>query len=312
MFLLRCLKQLVILSLVIISMACNSTRNRAPIVEGNSTGTQHFKLNRAPSSPAIDTSSDHQRRGFYVLMGQSNMTGYGDLDELPNNFPKNGSHLFNFSNTGAIEYAQEPIDSGVNEVYSVAQDFVAGVGPGLSFADTLYDYYPYMDIGLIPCAKGGSTMDEWFPSRSTDTLYGACLVRIQDAMKHSEFLGVLWYQGESDTVEIELAESWPAKFENVIATLRQDTEMSELPVCFAQLAVVGVQQQRALVLLYWDYLKQLQEVLAVNLQDDYVTMIRTDDLSVRDDGLHLDTASELEVGRRFAAEMAYYLTNGHY
>jgi len=43
-----------------------------------------------------------------------------------------------------------------------------------------------------------------------------------------------------------------------------------------------------------------------------VTMIRTDDLTLNSDGLHLDTAAQLEVGRRFAAEMVYYLTSDFY
>ena len=40
---------------------------------------------------------------------------------------------------------------------------VVGVGPGLAFAQKLADAYPTLNIGLVPCAVGGSGIDVWKP-----------------------------------------------------------------------------------------------------------------------------------------------------
>ncbi len=38
---------------------------------------------------------------------------------------------------------------------------VAGVGPAASFAKLWLDDHPNESIGLIPCADGGTSIDDW-------------------------------------------------------------------------------------------------------------------------------------------------------
>ncbi|MBL4867625.1 MAG: hypothetical protein JKY67_14760 [Pseudomonadales bacterium] len=308
MFLLRCLRHVVVLCAVLCVVfglvACKGSLKDTPI-DDNGESVQLNRVGESNGSGSLIASASefpvrpNQRKGVYLLMGQSNMVGAGNLDDLPEDFPVNGSHLFVLNDEGGLEFAEYPL-----------QD--AGVGPGVAFADAVYSEYPYLDIGLVSCAVGGSLIDQWYPDSSVDTFYGNCLQQIRVAMESAELLGVLWYQGESDSSSMELVQSWADKFKFMIKTLRTDVGISNLPISYAQLAIVDPETGWDEAFPMWDEMKMEQELMAAELQNDHVTMIRTDDLSIKSDGVHLDTASELEVGRRFATEMVYYLTSDFY
>ncbi len=73
---------------------------------------------------------------------------------------------------------------------------VAGVGLAASFAEAWCKDNEGEKIGLIPCAEGGSPIDEW----SIDgTLFRHAINEAKFAMEDSELVGILWYQGESDS-----------------------------------------------------------------------------------------------------------------
>jgi len=44
-------------------------------------------------------------------------------------------------------------------------------------ADAFAAAYPQVDIGLIPCAKDSSSIEEWQHDLSRLSLYGSCLYR---------------------------------------------------------------------------------------------------------------------------------------
>lgn len=246
-----------------------------------------------PSSqepPPVPATPD-SNLAIYVLAGQSNMSGRDPT--IPTDLPKNKGHLWNYTNAGAWQAAQEPVDDATDQVYAVSIDKTAGVGPGLSFADNLYSAYPHRDIGLVPCAKGGSTIEEWQRNLATDSLYGSCLARIREAQKHGAIEGVLFYQGESDTYSFGDADKWPNQFRQMVDSLRADLNDSSLPVVFAQLAIVLPPTADRLPA--WDHLKTLQG----GISKYKVAMVRTDDLSLYD-AIHLDTPSQVELGKRFA------------
>lgn len=73
-----------------------------------------------------------------------------------------------------------------------------GVGPGLAFAKEVASRQPEMVIGLVPCARGGTSILAWQRSLSERSLYGACLSRARAASVVGEIAGLLFLQGESD------------------------------------------------------------------------------------------------------------------
>jgi hypothetical protein len=233
---------------------------------------------------------------LFILAGQSNMSGRGDLKELPADFPENGHRLWNFGNDGRWRKALEPIDSAEGQEFLVSNDPNAGVGPGLAFANTLAEANPHAKIGLIPCARGGSSIDEWKPSADTSTLYGSCLARIVRARNFGTTAAVIWYQGESDAHSLAAVNAWARKFAVLSEAFRRDLQAPGLPIIAVRIGSLGDNRRSDPRFRYWNQLRELQS----RLSGRAVAIVDAAGLPTRD-GLHLTTDSQLRLGKRLAA-----------
>ncbi len=157
--------------------------------------------------------------GAWVLAGQSNMSGVGELSRaLPPD-----ERVRAFTSAGRWETAQEPLHRSWESFTPVHQalnrpglppekqnwsdaELAAeevrtrrfGTGLGLAFGKAMADATG-RTIGLIPAAHGATSLEQWSPARKAEgghSLYGAMLERI--ARAGGRLQGVLWYQGESD------------------------------------------------------------------------------------------------------------------
>src|SRR5690554_3300208 len=104
----------------------------------------------------------------FLLAGQSNMSGRGIIGEVE---PIINEKVKMFINNQWL-IAKEPVHRD--------KEF-AGVGLCMSFADYLSKKYN-MEIGLIPCAVGGSSLDEWAPG---EKLYNEAVKITIEACKTS-------------------------------------------------------------------------------------------------------------------------------
>ena len=237
---------------------------------------------------------------LFVLMGQSNMSGRG---EVPEELKHTNPQVYLFGNDYQWKLAEEPVDSAEGQVDMVSEDRDAGISPALSFAETLLGAKPEWAIGLIPCAKGSTSLLNWVPDDDPKTLYGSCWRRIMQAAQMGTVEGMLFYQGETDAIDPDYyakqniernilpADQWAEKFAEFVAAWRRDLGIPDLPVVFAQIATTATNEEA----LNWNLIKEQQA--AVDLP--YVRMITTDDLELGD-AVHLTAESYLEVGRRFA------------
>ena len=117
-----------------------------------------------------------------LLIGQSNMAGRGYLHEVT---PIYNENIFILRN-GRWQMMTEPIHFDRS---------VAGVGPAASFAQAWCNANKNEQIGLIPCAEGGSSIDE---GSKESTLFRHAVSEAKFAMENSELIAILWHQGESD------------------------------------------------------------------------------------------------------------------
>ena len=117
-----------------------------------------------------------------LLIGQSNMAGRGYLHEVT---PIYNENIFMLRN-GRWQMMTEPIHFDRS---------VAGVGPAASFAQAWCNANKNEQIGLIPCAEGGSSIDAW---SKESTLFRHAVSEAKFAMENSELIAILWHQGESD------------------------------------------------------------------------------------------------------------------
>lgn len=276
------------------------------------------KLPAAVVPPAL-----HGRISLFVLAGQSNMSGRGALVNLPHT-----DRIFLFANDYRWKQGKEPLDDPEGQIDEVSMDKNAGSGPGLAFASKLAAAYPQKVIGLIPCARGATTMFEWERRLGDDSLYGSCLKRIGAASAIGKVEGVLFFQGEWDAIDdsdpqAPLAPNWqpPNKipgsritytaetlkgpvsfnrasyarwndmFSDYVDSMRHDLDNPQLPVVFAQIG----QHEDPGRYAHWKEVQEKQK--AVSLAR--VKMIETSDLDLADK-VHLSTQSYLTAGERMA------------
>lgn len=155
---------------------------------------------------------------LFLLIGQSNMAGRGKIEEQDK--VENPS-IFMFTKELKWVVAKDPVHFDK-----------PGVGVGLcsEFARDIHKADPESKIGLIPCAVGGSSLDQWQPGKP---LYNTAVARATEAMKQGTLTGILWHQGESDA-KPELITTYPARFETMITQLRKDVGAENVPVLIGE------------------------------------------------------------------------------
>jgi hypothetical protein len=161
---------------------------------------------------AFATSTQTVNGNFYLvaLAGQSNMTGEGDVNDLPLDFPKNGTRLWKFINANTWALAKEPVHER------------SGVGPALAMADAFASQNPHVNVGLIPCAKDSSRIAQWQRDLSRSTLYGSCLYRQKLAEQQGKVRALVFWQGGGDGKDKEAADSWAENFKKMVTAWRAD------------------------------------------------------------------------------------------
>lgn len=237
---------------------------------------------------------------FFLLIGQSNIAGRGEIADASAELEQmQGISQFLNNQWQSARLCMQPAD---DPIFSVKADKVGGIGPGITFAQTMRLQLGG-DIGLLLCAKGGNGIEAWGIEAD---LYQETVKRTHLAQKTRELKGILIYIGEGDTRSVEAADRWLDSFHLLVDRLR--VEFGEnLPVVFAQIATVS-ENRRAMKthgFVAWDYLKTVQ----ASVRMANVAMVKTDDLPLKDDGLHLNTMAQVELGKRFASSMLELLDN---
>ncbi|MDI1448148.1 sialate O-acetylesterase [Polyangium sp. 6x1] len=236
---------------------------------------------------------------LFVLAGQSNMSGRASL---PNPLPAPVPGVYVFGNDGRWHEGREPVDFAEGQIDDVSADPGAGAGPAVAFAAALRDKRKDQPIGLIPCAKGASSLAEWRRQLGDHSLYGSCLKRARAASTAGTISGVLFFQGETDAMDPALTaadahpdpSNWAAAFATFVADLRRDLAAPDLPVVFAELGPRPEDPRFPA----WERVKEQQRAVTI----PGVARIRTDDLPLQD-AVHFGREGQEGVGKRFAEAM---------
>ena len=223
---------------------------------------------------------------IYILSGQSNMVGRARMENPETPHPK--VKVFNME--GKWDIAKEPL----HELTKGLNDVLRGTGLGLPFAKEMVRRTG-VPIGLVPCAKGGTSMAQWDPglkSEGRKALYGNMLARFRDA--GGKAAGLLWYQGESDA-KPEAAAIFREKFRKFVAEVRADFAQPDLPFYYAQIGRYTAAMEPAYE--GWNQVQEAQRLAESGIAN--VGMVSTIDLEL-DDLIHANRASLQRLGMRFA------------
>ncbi len=253
---------------------------------------------------------------LWLLAGQSNMEGHGDLVDVQPPMPL--VHSFDMEDHWLL--AAEPLhtqvsavdrvhwrvdDKGEPERWSGAKldaymsERKKGAGLGLPFAAEMVRLTG-VPIGLIPCAHGGTSMEQWSPAlkdRGGDSLYGSMLRRFNAAGGKTK--GMLWYQGESDANPVA-APLFLNKFEQFVNAVRSDFYELHMPFYYVQIGRHVSNKDVA----EWNEVQEAQ--LRAESELRYAGMIASVD-STLDDPIHISTEGLKRLGRQLAGRACHDL-----
>ena len=242
-----------------------------------------------------DTIDDPLRAGsdadkplhIFVLAGQSNMSGRGEV--------------------GDIDRTPHPrvLALSANDEWVVAVDPVhfdkpdrTGVGPGLAFAKEIAEQNPGIRVGLVPTAVGGSPIETWAPGgyheRTGLHPWDDAVHRIEVTGQAGEIKAVLWHQGEGDSSPAR-APLYEDRLHDLIRRFRELVGDEHLPFIVGQLGQFKE----------WSDGRRVVNTAHENVPTKvpYTRFVSSDGLTDTD-GTHFDAQSARELGRRYAEAYA--------
>lgn len=219
---------------------------------------------------------------LFLLTGQSNMSGRGKVgpqDKIPN------PHVWMLTKAGTWVPAVDPMHFD--------KPHIDGVGPGRTFGIAVAKADPSVEVGLVPCAFGGTSIEQWHKGGK---LYDDAIERAKIAEKHGTFKAILWHQGESDA-NPRKEKSYPAKLKKLIAEFRADLNAPNLPFVAGQLGRFH-QKHAPGTNLFNEQLVEMEKT------EPHYTCVSSKGLTDKGYGTHFNAESQREFGRRYAA--AYF------
>lgn len=221
-----------------------------------------------------------------LIIGQSNMAGRGYKNEVPT---IQNNRLFVLRN-GRWRPMYVPVNPDRD---------TAGINLCESFAD-LYSKDHDVNVGIIPCADGGTCLDQW---QVGGLLFDHACYMAELASRTSTIAAVLWHQGESDCTS-DRYPLYEEKLSAILDAFRNRLGLHDVPFLLGGLG---------------DYLKDYNgTVISPELAKNYVHVnaaikrvaekrsmtgfVSAKGLGANPDNLHFSAAALREFGQRYYEE----------
>lgn len=219
----------------------------------------------------------------FLMIGQSNMAGRGDFGEVPE--IKNDSCFM--LRMGRWQPMREPINCD-RQIFEGS--FHSGVCLAASFADELQKKTD-SPIGLIPCADGGTTVEQWMPG---EVLFDHAVMMTNLAKRTSNLGGILWHQGENNCSGFEPV-SYKKNLIEMLTQLRTLIGAEKKPLLIGELSENTDKQ------LDWAKNIPAMNTLFYEVADElpYCGVVSSKGLSMKPDGIHFDSKGLREFGKRY-------------
>lgn len=240
-----------------------------------------------------------------ILAGQSNMIGMNWKDANGNVYPSyfpmtyqnpsriwmkpqfwNGSFPYEAARPGGGPFVQasDPLHINPN----------CGVGPGMAMADQyiVLKNDPNLNVGLVPCAQGGSKLDwDWIRFPGYSNAYGNMVGRSIAAKSWGTLKCLVIYLGESDAgVTPGIFPQWIESLYDLILKFRAAVGVPDLRVIVTKLGINPG-------LPYWDGINNQLETMAG--VDPTIALVRPSWTGYVD-GVHLAVPGTVTLGAQYA------------
>ncbi|WP_309711655.1 sulfatase-like hydrolase/transferase [Armatimonas sp.] len=261
----------------------------------------------------------------YLLGGQSNMQGIGEIADLPADVPRALPNTLFW--TGK---AFEPLILGTTKTSARPTEFGPEVGFALGTVTTERPLYliKYHASGM-PLHHGwdgnswvggepAASRRNFYPGErpddtNTGTLYTEMCRQFQSGLQHlreqgltPRVCGFVWMQGEQDAKHQDSATAYAASLNRLRRRLTEDMQCAtDLPLVFGQVLPHEPPAPR------FTHRKELREQMAACDSTSgkpeamkNTRMVSTDGFSLMPDTVHYDATGQLALGKAFAAAMA--------
>ena len=220
----------------------------------------------------------------FLIIGQSNMAGRGFLaDAEP--LDTNGGRLKVLRN-GRWQTMFRPVNS--DRPFS-------GTCLAESFAKAYSDEHPDVDVGIIPCADGGTTLDQW---QEGGLLFDNAVNCARLAMRTAHLVGILWHQGEGDCPD----DRYPLYLEKITAimgALRRELQAETVPLVVGGLGDFLKDREESPALVNYPYVNAA--LIKFAGLTPHTAFASAEGLTANPDNLHFNRQSLQEFGLRYYA-----------
>ncbi|MEE8385081.1 MAG: sialate O-acetylesterase, partial [Dehalococcoidia bacterium] len=266
----------------------------------------------------------------YFLGGQSNMDGYGYVEELPPelNAPVPGVRIF---------HGNHAADDSIGGGLGIWSELRPGHGAGFS-SDGVANFYserfgveqtlalrlleldPGANIAFVKYSRGGTTIDaegagragSWDPYYDGGegvNQYDHFLATVRNAMSAGDIdgdgapdqfepAGIIWMQGESDGARTpQVARRYLSNLTRLMGLIRAAFRVDDIPVVIGRISDSG-QGESGKVWSYGDMVRAAQAAF-VEFDGAAALVTSTDGYSYSDPW-HYDSAGYIDLGRQFA------------
>ena len=170
---------------------------------------------------------------------------------------------------------------------------------GISLAESFIDEYSKehdVNVGIIPCADGGTCLDQW---NVGGLLYQNAVNHVKLAQRTSVVVGVLWHQGESDCQENLILE-YESKFLDIMNGLRKECNLENVPFLLGGLGDFLSECEVSPYLKNYSKVNDILEKIA--RENDMTGFVSAKGLTSNADKLHFNSKSLREFGIRYYNE----------
>lgn len=219
----------------------------------------------------------------FLLIGQSNAAGRGFLSQAEP-LDTCGGKLMVLRN-GRWQVMFRPINPDRS---------FSGTSFTESFAKEYHIVHPDTQVGIIPCADGGTELSQWMPG---ELLYENAINCAKLALRTSHLKGILWHQGEGDC-SAEKCALYAEKFKAVMDGIRRELGLPDIPIIIGGLGdFLANYTPSPNVIQYYTHVNDALKMLG----DEYhnCAFVSAEGLGSNPDNLHFNAASLKEFGIRY-------------
>lgn len=218
----------------------------------------------------------------FLLIGQSNAAGRGFLQEA--------SPLDTCG--GRLKMLRNGRWQGMFRPVNPDRSF-SGSCFAESFSKAYAEVNPDVEVGIIPCADGGTALSQWMPG---ELLFDNAVNCARLAMRTSVLMGVLWHQGEGDCV-YERYSTYTQRFVQMAEALRKALSLPSLPILVGGLGDFLANRVQSEALKNYPHVNSA--LLAATEALENTAFVSAEGLGANPDNLHFNAAALEEFGIRY-------------